>query len=284
MKRIVTLTLTLLLIFMFSGCTSRIRDTSESSKSGADNYPSQPAPTNSDTKLEIDGYRLSKGQIAASDENGDFYYISHTGVNKIAHDTGDMTKLTGDFTFGKCLSLHNQWVYYLRGGTLCRVKKSGEDNFDYPLQFANGIGSIYICGNKLFITTYSDENKLEYYYSDISDDPETLISTPGANGFDFDAFARKPKDYEALISSKANELQISLPVQLIEKSENYLYFYSTKREFGRIDLKTQEVEVLSISPYQFEKVTIVSNWIFYNDNDGAILRTTEDLTQTEKLT
>lgn len=267
MKRIVTL---IFLIFTFTlyGCSGKNIEAPESKKFDSENH-SMPAFTENPTNtLDLDGYRLYKGQISESDEYGDIYYISHTSLNKILHDTGDTITLDDDFTFGKGLALYKQWIYYMHGTILCRVNTSGEDFHEFTSEIPYGISSFYIFEDNLFVITYSDEKGLEYHHSDISDNPDTLIFTSGLNGFNLDSFNEEAKEYQNLLSIKVPETQMSMPVQLIEKSDDYLYFSSTEGKFERMNLKTQEVEVLSISPFQIEKVTITSGWIFYNDKDG----------------
>jgi hypothetical protein len=278
MKRYTFLLSVMILILLISGCKSNTIEISDASPTKEES-----TTTIIENRVKIDGYRIGKGQIAINDDNGDIYYISHTSVNKIENTTGNIINLVEGFYFGKCISLHNDWVYYLKETTLCRIGKLGNDNFAYTLQFPNGIDSIYISDDIIYITTYSNQNIVEYYYADIHYDPMDITFTKGTNEFDLSTFFETAKEHESFIASNYNVSLTPEQVRTIEKSETAVYFHTTDRRFGRLKFKTQEVEFLPIIPYQFEKVTIVSNWIYYNDKSGKAIRTSVDLINTEKL-
>jgi hypothetical protein len=238
---------------------------------------------------DIDGFRIWKGQTAVSDGSGTIYFISHTGVYRIDANTGEVETLVEDFVVGRCIGLHDDFVYYVHGATLCRIKTDGSEKLEYPRRSEEGfVETIYIHGDILYAPGYGKDGTYRQYSCDISQDPDILVFSEGANGFDSDAFADSQKHFVEAVSAKATDLGMTVPIKFLEESNDFLYFYSESNDsessdFGRIDLETEEIRLLPISPYQPERVTVVDGWIFYSDEDGTVWRTTEDLSSTEKL-
>jgi hypothetical protein len=175
-------------------------------------------------------------------------------------------------------------VYYVNNGILCRIKTDGSEKFEYPGQFERGIGFMYVHNDILYVMGVNEDSTFESYFTDISGDPDALVFSEGTNGFDLTAFRYSRDDYlNTTLSAKAPDLEVERQAVSLEKSDDYLYFYWDDEYFGRIDLKTEEVQVLQISPLEFRTVTVVDNWIYYNGQDGIMWRTAEDLSSTEKL-
>jgi hypothetical protein len=271
------LVLLLFLMSASSGCSKQPDDVDQGFLD--DSGTTQASDTDS-----INGFRMLKGQTAVSDDSGNVYFIGNTGVHRIDANTGQIETLVDDFSYGYFIGLHNDYVYYVNNGILCRIKTDGSEKFEYPSQFERGIGLMYVHDDILYVMGVNEDSTFESYFTDISGDPDALVFSEGTNGFDPTAFRYSRDDYlTTTLSAKAPDLEVERQAVSLEKSDDYLYFYWDDEYFGRIDLKTEEVQVLQISPLEFRTVTVVDNWIYYNGQDGIMWRTAEDLSSTEKL-
>lgn len=274
----------LLFLMLFSGCADSNKTNSEPSDS---TLPSSEVPNSTAPSFQIgsqspkfDGYLIGRRSYADKDENGDVYFITTKHVGKI-DASGEVSILCDGFQFGHDITVHNQWIYTLRGITLYRTDKNGENEYAYPLLFNHGVDSIYICEDILYVSTTNEEGRVVYYYADITDDPDTLEFLPESDKFDREGFVEQAEsDFprEPLRAVDKEGL-----VYHIDANNKYSYFYTVNHELGRLDKETQKAELLPINPYQVQKTTIVDGWIYYMDSSCALYRTSEDLSKTEKI-
>lgn len=273
-----------LFLLLFSGCTDSNKTNSEPSDSTLPSSELQnsadPSSPIGSQNSQVDGYLIGRRSYADKDENGDVYFISTKHVGKI-DASGKVSILFDGFQFGHDIAVHNQWIYTLRGITLYRTDKNGENEYEYPLLFDHRVNSIYICENILYADTTNEEGHVGYYYADITDDPNTLEFMPEANKFDRESFIEQ---VQLEFPEKALEaFEKNTRVHAIEVTDKYAYFYTFNNELGRLNKKTQQAELLPIKPSQVEKTTIINGWIYYTDSSCALYRTSEDLSKTEKI-
>ena len=274
----------LLFLMLFAGCTDSNKTNSEPSDS---NSPSSDVPNSTDSSSSVDsqnskfdGYLIGRRSYADKDENGDVYFIANKCVGKI-DASGEVSILFDGFQFGHDIAVHNQWIYTLRGITLYRTDKNGENEYEYPLLFDHGVQSIYICEDILYVSTTNEEGRVVYYYADITDDPDTLEFLPESDKFDREGFVEQAEsDFprEPLRAVDKEGL-----VYTIDANNKYSYFYTVNHELGRLNKETQQVEILPINPPQIEKTTFIDSWIYYMDSSCALYRISEDLSKTEKI-
>lgn len=274
----------LLFLMIFSGCTDSNKTNSEPSNS---NSPSSELPNSTDSSSSVDsqnskfdGYLIGRRSYADKDENGNIYFITTKHVGKI-DASGEVSILFDGFQFGHDIAVHNQWIYTLRGITLYRTDKNGENEYEYPLLFDHGVDSIYICEDILYVSTTNEEGRVVYFYADITDDPDTLEFLPESDKFDREGFVEQAEsDFprEPLRAVDKEGL-----VYHIDANNKYSYFYTVNHEPGRLDKETQKAELLPINSYQVQKTTIVDGWIYYMDSSCALYRISEDLSKTEKI-
>ncbi len=274
----------LLFLMLFSGCTDSNKNISEPSDS---NLPSSEVPNSTAPSYQIgsqsskfDGYLIGRRSYADKDENGDVYFISTKHIGKI-DASGEVSILCDGFQLGYDIAVHNQWIYTLRGRTLYRTDKNGENEYAYPLISARPVNSIYICENILYADITNKDGRVEYYYADITDDPDTLEFMPESDKFDREGFLEQVQLDFPLEPLKAVDKEGL--VYPIDANNKYSYFYTINHEFGLLDKETQKAELLPIKPYQVANTTIIDGWIYYMDSSCALYRTSEDLSKTEKI-
>lgn len=273
-----------LFLLLFAGCADSNKNISEPSDS---NLPSSEVPNSTDPSSpigsqnsQVDGYLIGRRSFADKDENGDIYFITTKHVGKI-DTSGEVSTLCDGFQFGHDIAVHNQWIYTLRGITLYRTDKNGENEYEYPLLFDRGIDSIYICEDILYVSTTNEEGRVVYYYADITDDPDTLEFMPESDKFDRESFIKQA--WLDFPEKSLEEFEEYARVHAIDVTDKYAYFYTLNNELGRLNKETQQAELLPIKPYQVEKTTIIDGWIYYIDSSCALYRTSEDLSKTEKI-
>lgn len=274
----------LLFLMLFSGCADSNKTNSEPSDSTS---PSSELPNNTDPSSpigsqnsQVDGYLIGRRSFADKDENGDIYFITTKHVGKI--DTSrEVSILCDGFQFGHDIAVHNQWIYTLRGITLYRTDKNGESEYEYPLLSDHRINSIYICENILYADITNQEGHVEYYYADITDDPDTLEFMPESDKFDREGFIKQA--WLDFPEKSLEEFEEYTRVHAIDVTDKYAYFYTLNNELGRLNKETQQAELLPIKSSQVEKTTIIDGWIYYMDSSCALYRTSEDLSKTEKI-
>ncbi|MCH5191332.1 MAG: hypothetical protein J1F23_04130 [Oscillospiraceae bacterium] len=282
MKKVLLILLAVVLIFLF-GCTPNEQNTEDPANTPTadeqSNVTDPPAPIELQNS-QVDGYLIGRRNFAAKNENGDVYFIANKCVGKI-DASGEVSILFDGFQFGHDIAVHNQWIYTLRGITLYRTDKNGENEYEYPLLFDRGVNSIYICGDVLYVDITNAEGHVEYYCADITDDPNTLEFMPESNKFDRESFIGQVRlDFP---EESLEEFEKYARVHAIEVTDKYGYFFTLNNELGRINRETQQVELLPIKPYQVEKTAFIDGWIYYKDDSNIICRTSEDLSKTEKI-
>lgn len=291
MKKIFSLCICFICLFLllFTGCTDSNKINPEPSDSTS---PSSELPNNTDPSSPIgsqkpkpDGYLIGRRNFADKDENGDIYFITTKHVGKI-DASGEVSILCDGFQFGHDIAVHNQWIYTLRGRTLYRTDKNGENEYEYPLLSDYPVNSIYIYENVLYADITNKDGHVEYYYADITDDPDTLEFMPESDKFDRESFIRQAGlDFP---EKSLEEFEEYTRVHTIAVTDEYAYFYTVNNEFGRLNKKTQQAELLPIKPHQVEKTTVIDGWIYYidvsfTDSSCTLYRTSEDLSKTEKI-
>lgn len=286
MKKFISLCIcfSCLFLLLLSGCSDSNKTNSEPSDStlSSSEAPNSTAPSSpiGSQNSKFDGYLIGRRSFADKDENGDIYFITTKHVGKI-DTSGEVSILFDGFQFGHDIAVHNQWIYTLRGITLYRTDKNGENEYEYPLLFNHGVNSIYISENILYVDITNEEGHVEYYYADITDDPDTLEFMPESDKFDRESFIKQAQlDFP---EKSLDEFEKNARVHAIEVTDKYAYFYTLNNELGRLNKETQKAELLPIKPYQVEKTTIIDGWIYYIDSSCALYRTSEDLSKTEKI-
>ena len=278
-----------LFLLLFSGCAESNKTNSEPSGSTlpSGQIPNSTNPSSSvgSQNSQIDGYLIGRRSFADKDENGDIYFITTNHVGKI-DASGEVSILCDGFQFGHDIAVHNQWIYTLRGRTLYRTDKNGENEYEYPSLSDYPVNSIYICENVLYVDITNKDGYVEYYYADITDDPDTLEFMPESDKFDRESFlGQAGLDFP---EKSLEKFEKNARVHAVAVTDEYAYFYTANNEFGRLNKKTQQAELLPIKPHQVEKTTIIDGWIYYidvsfTDSSCTLYRISEDLSKTEKI-
>lgn len=229
---------------------------------------------------KVNGYKINKRNYAVGDENGDVYFITTKHVGKV-DASGEVTILSDGFQWGHDIEIHNNYIYTLRGISLFRTDKNGDNEYEFPSQFELGIDTIYICDDTLYITTLDEEYKPVFYYADITNDPDTLEFISGTK--DFDRYKFMQQAYLDYPEEYLTEYERDARVYGIDVTDKYSYFYTIKNEFGRFDKETNQAELLPLDKAAKNTTTITNDWIYYMGSSCALYRTSEDMSVTELI-
>ncbi len=295
MKKIFISILLLLFIFTVSGCNNPITSSNDKSSNIEDSISK-----NKSDKIEVsrtESYRIEKRQCASIDDNGDVYFITHSNLNKISKADGKIYTLTDGFEFGHDIDLHNNYIYYQIGSKLYRMDKTDKSSVNIQLNIEPHYSLVCfkIIGNTLCVQVYDMEKQnlepskpvIEYLYADISNDPTSLSCSLTNEELDFKKYENESNEYYSIIAKS----EYNRDGMIVDVTEEYYYFVGVKnsgsRMLGRISIKTKEIEMLNIYPYQPEKTTVENGWIYYQikeaDKPLEMWRVSEDLTKNERL-
>ena len=260
-----------LLLTVFSGCSNL--DDSETE-------PNTAAPAEQ-VESKVNGYQIRSQNQAVGDENGDVYFITTKHVGKV-DTSGEVTLLSDGFQFGRDIALHNGYIYAMHGNTLFRTDKNGENEYEYSLPFEHGIDTIYICDNILYVRAINAEYHTEFYYADITDDPDSLDFLSGTGDFDYESFVEAAQLYD-YPEEYLTEFEKNARIDPVDITEKYAYFITLENKFGRLDRETNKAELLPLDKAAGGGTSIINGWIYYMDSSSALYRTSEDMSVTELI-
>lgn len=285
MKRIISVFLLTLLLLSLIGCNKENPTSQNSNPSAQEEVVIEVSRT--------DAYRRNKRQLAVADNNDDIYIMSHTEMCKINRTDGKVETLLDGFEFGHDIALHDQYIYYQIGTTLYRMDKTSHNIETCQLNLESHL--LYVCfeiiDDTIIISAYNEKNemKIEYLYSDVSNNPTTFSFTSESN-LDFKRYDDEKENIRSLLKSTND---YSRELQLVDATDKFIYFAASSmtksgpHKLGRIAIETYDIEILEIFPLQTERTTIINGWIYYQErNEKNIIefkRTSEDLSLTEKI-
>ena len=184
------------------------------------------------------------------------------------------------------IAVHGDYVYYLGGTKLCRIRKDGTEPYTYAGDQI--IHSIYIDGDMLSVTVQKPEGYFDYSYfhADIATDPDVINWVDGY-GMNVDAMTEPAR--RALAELDAILRREKIYYRCPYATEKYFFFKKDsgvepgESNFKRLDRETGVIEDVPYYSTLNERKRVVDGWMYYHGKDATYRFRIEDPSQNEFL-